>query len=71
MKVNLHVISSVLQDPSGRYGGGKDLPKELLPPLSLQAWHVEPADAAQTHVTSSHTCCCAMTTVAVVPATAT
>lgn len=65
------LLSSVMQDPSGRSGGGEDLPKELLPPLSLQTWHVEPTDDAQTHVTLSHTCSCTMTTVAVVRATAT
>lgn len=60
------LVSSVLQDPSGRSGGGKDLPEELLPPLSLQEGHVEPADNAQAHVTSAHTCRCTMTTVAMV-----
>lgn len=50
------LFSSVLQDPSGRSGGGKNLPKELLPPLSLQTWHVESTEDAQTHVILSHTC---------------
>lgn len=64
LQIGIHIpdlVSSLLQDPSGRSGGGKDLPKELLPPLSLQTWHVEPKDDAQTHVTLSHTCPCTMT----------
>lgn len=40
-----------LQDPAGRLGGGEDLPEELLPPLSLQTWHVEPTDSVQAEMT--------------------